>query len=119
MRPCVVTRDGYLSRLVALYSERSNRVARVSLLGRLRLTAAVQLRKAESMTTHESEPLRVLGYVRCSTAEQSASGLGLAAQEAAIRYDCDRNGWTLVDIVHDDGVSAKDLHRLGLRSALE
>lgn len=63
--------------------------------------------------------LCVLGYVRVSTSEQAASGLGLAAQEAAIRHHCERNGWELVDLVHDDGVSAKDLHRPGLRSALE
>ena len=63
--------------------------------------------------------LSVLGYVRVSTAEQSASGLGLAAQESAIRSHCLRHGWDLVDMIHDDGASAKDLKRPGLRHALE
>lgn len=57
--------------------------------------------------------------MRCSTSQQSASGLGLAAQEGAIRAHCERSGWDLVDVVHDDGASAKDLQRPGLRLALE
>jgi DNA invertase Pin-like site-specific DNA recombinase len=61
----------------------------------------------------------VLGYVRVSTAEQAESGLGLASQEAAIRGHCARQGWTLVDVVHDDGASAKDMDRPGMRSALD
>lgn len=61
----------------------------------------------------------VLGYVRVSTTEQADSGLGLAAQEEAIRGHCARNGLELVAIVHDDGVSAKDMARPGLREALE
>lgn len=61
----------------------------------------------------------VLGYARVSTEEQADSGLGLAAQEAAIRKECDRRGWTLLGIVRDEGVSAKSLERPGLRVALE
>lgn len=62
--------------------------------------------------------LPVIGYVRVSTAEQAASGLGLSAQEQTIRRTCDVNGWRLLDVVHDDGASAKDLHRTGLQAAL-
>jgi DNA invertase Pin-like site-specific DNA recombinase len=47
----------------------------------------------------------VIGYLRVSTEEQAASGLGLKAQEAAIREECDRRGLTLRAIYSDDGVS--------------
>lgn len=63
--------------------------------------------------------LPVLGYVRVSTSEQAESGLGLASQESAIRAHCARQGWDLLDVIHDDGASAKDLDRPGLRSALD
>ena len=61
----------------------------------------------------------VFGYVRCSTAEQAASGNGLAAQEAAIRAECERRGWTLLEVIRDEGESGKSLDRPGLSSALE
>ena len=90
-----------------------------STLWSARPTAAVQLRYGGTLMSQNGSRLCVLGYVRVSTSEQAASGLGLAAQEAAIRHHCERNGWELVDLVHDDGVSAKDLKRPGLRHALE
>jgi DNA invertase Pin-like site-specific DNA recombinase len=62
---------------------------------------------------------RVLGYCRVSTLEQAANGAGLAAQEAAIRDECSRRGWLLVDVIRDEGVSGKNLERPGLRRALE
>jgi DNA invertase Pin-like site-specific DNA recombinase len=65
-----------------------------------------------------SKRLRVIGYVRCSTTEQQVSGLGLAAQETAIRYECERRDWELVDVVKDEGESGKSLDRPGLRTAL-
>jgi DNA invertase Pin-like site-specific DNA recombinase len=54
-----------------------------------------------------------------STSEQAASGLGLAAQERSIRQACEQRGWTLVDVIHDDGASGKDLGRPGVRAALQ
>jgi DNA invertase Pin-like site-specific DNA recombinase len=62
---------------------------------------------------------KVLGYVRVSTAEQAESGLGLAAQEATVRAECDRRGWELVEVVADEGESGKSLDRPGLQAALE
>lgn len=50
-------------------------------------------------------PSCVVGYVRVSTDEQAASGLGLAAQRAAIRAECERRGWDLCAIYADEGVS--------------
>jgi DNA invertase Pin-like site-specific DNA recombinase len=63
---------------------------------------------------------RVLGYIRVSTAEQGDSGLGLEAQRQAIRAECERRAWTLVEIHEDAGASGKSLKgRPALRDALE
>ena len=61
--------------------------------------------------------MKALGYVRCSTSEQSDSALGLEAQEAAIRQEATRKGWDL-EILSDAGYSAKDLKRPGIQQAL-
>lgn len=63
-------------------------------------------------------PLTVLGYARVSTAEQAESGLGLDAQERAIREACDRRGWQLVEVLRDEGKSGKSLDRPALEEAL-
>ena len=46
-----------------------------------------------------------LGYVRVSTDEQAASGLGLADQRAHIEAYATMRGLMLADIVADEGVS--------------
>jgi DNA invertase Pin-like site-specific DNA recombinase len=63
--------------------------------------------------------MQVIGYVRVSTEEQTNSGAGLAAQRAAIKAECERRGWQLVDVIEDAGYSAKDLRRPGVQIALE
>ena len=63
--------------------------------------------------------MRVLGYVRVSTDEQTGSGAGLEAQRRAIVAECERRGWTLVEIVEDAGWSAKDMKRPGIQAALK
>jgi DNA invertase Pin-like site-specific DNA recombinase len=60
----------------------------------------------------------VIGYCRVSTEEQAVSGLGLAAQENAIRAECVRRGLTVVVIHTDAGISGKTLSRPALSSAL-
>ena len=50
----------------------------------------------------------MVGYVRVSTEEQAGSGLGLDTQRAAIQAECDRRGWTLVEMVEDAGVLRQD-----------
>lgn len=60
---------------------------------------------------------KVIGYIRVSTREQGDSGLGLAAQRAAIEAECQRRGWEL-ERVFEDVASAKDTVRPGLTAAL-
>ncbi len=59
----------------------------------------------------------VVGYVRVSTEEQGSNGVGLEAQRAVIRSECERRGWQLVRI-EEDALSGKTLNRPGLRAAL-
>jgi DNA invertase Pin-like site-specific DNA recombinase len=61
----------------------------------------------------------VVGYCRVSTEEQAVSGLGLAAQETAIRAACEARGTPLVALYRDEGVSARSLDRPALRTALD
>lgn len=60
----------------------------------------------------------MIAYLRVSTAEQAQSGLGLAAQEQAVRAECERRGWELVNLVRDEGASGKSLDRPGVQSVL-
>ncbi|RZU30469.1 recombinase family protein [Blastococcus saxobsidens] len=66
----------------------------------------------------QHQPPRAIGYVRVSTDEQVSSGLGLAAQRAAIEAEAGRRGWDL-DVLADEGLSAKDLNRPALTAALD
>ena len=54
---------------------------------------------------------RVVGYVRVSTGDQAAEGFGLEAQRDAIGHRYRADGYELVAIVGDDGLSglARDL----------
>jgi DNA invertase Pin-like site-specific DNA recombinase len=61
----------------------------------------------------------VVGYVRVSTSEQGVSGLGLAAQKAIIRRECEVRGWSLAEVIADKGESGKSLDRPGLHQALQ
>lgn len=67
----------------------------------------------------DPNPNIVIGYMRVSTAEQVDSGLGLAAQRAAIEAEAERRGWTVVAFYEDAGVSGKSLNRPGMTAALE
>ena len=60
---------------------------------------------------------KVIGYVRCSTDEQRDSGLGLAAQRAAIRLEARRHGWKLVEIFEDVASGRSLRQRPGLEAA--
>jgi len=60
----------------------------------------------------------VVAYCRVSTEEQAISGLGLAAQEKAIKAECRRRGLPLVSVHTDAGLSGKTLVRPALTAAL-
>ena len=65
--------------------------------------------------------MKIVGYVRVSTATQVEDGLGLDVQKAALRAWCKANGHRLTSILSDEGVSgAKELEdRPGLADALD
>ncbi len=63
--------------------------------------------------------IRVLGYPRVSTEEQSRDGLSLIHQEDRIRAYCDLHELELVGMIVDAGVSAKTLERPGLGRILD
>ncbi|MEZ2388227.1 recombinase family protein [bacterium RCC_150] len=68
-------------------------------------------------TTSRSKPL-ALAYVRVSTARQADHGASLETQRAALMAEAERRGWD-VEIVADEGLSAKNMNRPGLIAALE
>ena len=65
--------------------------------------------------------VKIVGYVRVSTATQAEDGLGLDVQKAALRAWCKANGHRLTSILSDEGISgAKELEdRPGLADALD
>lgn len=60
---------------------------------------------------------RALGYLRVSTDEQADSGLGLAAQQAAVSRYAAAHGWD-IEFHTDAGISGKSLDRPALQAAL-
>ena len=63
-----------------------------------------------------TKPL-ALAYVRVSTSEQAEQGASLDAQRAVLTAEAERRGWD-VEVVADEGLSAKTLNRPGLTTAL-
>jgi site-specific DNA recombinase len=61
---------------------------------------------------------RAIGYVRVSTTEQAEEGLSLANQREKVEAFCKAKEWKLVDILADEGASAKDLNRPTLQELL-
>jgi site-specific DNA recombinase len=58
------------------------------------------------VTTSTPRPVRrAIGYVRVSTGDQADNGYGLDAQRAAIRDHAQAQGWALIAIVEDQGIS--------------
>lgn len=61
---------------------------------------------------------KVIGYVRVSTDKQADKGVSLEAQAEKLRGYASLYNLDLVDIVRDEGVSAKTLDRPGLKFVL-
>ena len=64
-------------------------------------------------------PLRFVGYIRVSTDEQARSGLSLQAQRERLVAWAAAFGHELVEVVSDEGVSAKSLYRPGMSRVLQ
>jgi DNA invertase Pin-like site-specific DNA recombinase len=62
---------------------------------------------------------KVVGYARISKTDLDKNGRSLDGQAATIKAECERRGWTLLDVVRDDGYSGKDANRPGLAKALQ
>lgn len=62
--------------------------------------------------------MKVIGYIRVSTDEQAQGGVSLEAQRAKLEQYAELYDLDLVEVVVDAGVSAKNLHRDGLKVAL-
>src|SRR5689334_7550648 len=75
-----------------------------------------------SQRTPKSSPptqrIRAVGYIRVSTEHQALEGVSLEAQRVRLEAHCVSQEIQLVDIVMDDGYSAKSLDRPGLCAAL-
>lgn len=65
------------------------------------------------------DPTATIAYLRCSTDEQTMSGLGLDAQAAALDAEAARRGWAIVEHQTDHGRSGKNLARPALAAALD
>lgn len=87
----------------------SNRVARLK-----RQASAVAQERAVVVN-------KAVGYVRVSSTEQAEHGFGLATQEAAIRAFAISQGYELVELVTDAGVSGatRPAERDGFRRVVE
>src|SRR5687767_11661490 len=61
---------------------------------------------------------RAAGYIRVSTERQATEGLSLPEQERRIRAYADAQGWELVEVYTDAGISGKRDERPALRRLL-
>jgi site-specific DNA recombinase len=62
--------------------------------------------------------MQVIGYTRVSTEDQARDGVSLAAQQTKINAYAVVKDWELVDVIRDEGVSAKSMTRPGLQRVL-
>lgn len=82
-----------------------------------RLTALSSVPETTVFGTAQVGDVIAFGYIRVSTAEQAAGGLGLDAQRAAVEAACRQRRWELRAVYEDAGLSAKTNYRPGLDKA--
>ncbi len=73
----------------------------------------------QEMTMPATIAPRAIGYVRVSTEDQAREGVSLDVQASKIRAYCEAKGWALTEIIRDEGRSARDLNRPGIRRVRE
>jgi site-specific DNA recombinase len=62
--------------------------------------------------------MKVVGYIRVSTEDQARGGVSLAAQHTKLAAYAVVKDWTLMEIIRDEGFSAKHLKRPGVQRLL-
>jgi len=63
--------------------------------------------------------MRAVGYIRVSTEDQAKEGVSLDTQREKIIAYCRLKDMTLIEIIEDAGISAKNLNRQGVQKVLE
>ena len=67
----------------------------------------------------KTQTKQAIGYIRVSSAQQAQEGVSLEAQQAKIEQWCLANGYELVSVFKDEGISGKRMDtRQGLQDAL-
>ena len=69
--------------------------------------------------TKEDKDMNAIGYIRVSTDEQAKEGVSLENQREKIAAYCSLNDMVLLDTIHDDGISAKNLNRDGVQVLID
>ena len=70
------------------------------------------------MINTKKDKLRVIGYTRVSTLEQSREGVSLDNQEYKIRAYADLKDMELVEMIVEEGKSGKTMNRPGLQKII-
>ena len=63
----------------------------------------------------ETQNKRLAIYCRCSSEESAQNGITIAAQEAVCRETALRDGFTVSEVIKDEGRSGGDMNRPGIR----
>lgn len=76
-------------------------------------------RSIKPRTKPQAAPKKVVGYIRVSTEDQAAHGVSIAAQRERLEAYCVATGRRIDVMIVDEGQSAKNLDRAGMRRILD
>ena len=62
---------------------------------------------------------RAVIYCRCSSEDSAANGITIAAQESACRETALKDGFTILEVIKDEGKSGGDMNRRGIKKLEE